>query len=45
MVLYREVLAKNETNATNKMAWNLHNLATIYRDIGFWKNLYHTMHT
>jgi len=45
MVLYSEVLAKNETNATNKMAWNLRNLATIYRDIWFWKKLYHRMHT
>jgi len=43
MVLYSEVLAKNETNATNKMASNLHNLATIYRDIWFWKKLYQRM--
>jgi len=45
MVLYSEVLAKNETNVTKKVAWNLHNLATIYRDIRFWKKLCHRMHT
>ena len=45
MVLYSEVLAKNETIATKKVALNLHNLATMCRDIRFWNKLCQRMHT